>query len=123
MGLFFIHPPQEYLKKSTQGSMLRSMEVTSSAGSCWGAGDADCCALATESSDATASARNITEIKKRDITIYNLRRGNLEITLIGTSINKEKLVCQPQLNSGGEVNSYPAQYERSVLEPSDKWRS
>src|SRR3974390_5251 len=46
MGFLLIHPPHEYAKKSTQGSILRSIEVTSSAGSdCAVAG---CWALARE---------------------------------------------------------------------------
>src|SRR5271168_4120963 len=57
IGLFLIHPPQEYLKKSTHGSTLRSIEVTSSAGSGFeGVVFAGCCARTEESSDESTRA-------------------------------------------------------------------
>jgi hypothetical protein len=62
MGLFFIHPPQEYLKKSTQGSTLRSIEVTSKAGSCFDTGAEDCWPVAGLNKDAARSA--ITPIRE-----------------------------------------------------------
>jgi hypothetical protein len=65
IGLFLIHPPQEYLKKSTHGSMLRSIEVMSSAGSGFEGAAAGCCARAEESNDA--STRAITQMRGKAI--------------------------------------------------------
>src|ERR1700683_232867 len=57
MGLLFIHPPQEYWKKSTQGSTLRSIEVTSRAGAYFDAvGAGACCALAIATRATLTSA-------------------------------------------------------------------
>src|SRR5579872_2544531 len=56
MGLFLIQPPQEYAKKSTQGSMLRSIEFRSRDGS-WGV--ADCWAFAKLSKEVRASTATL----------------------------------------------------------------
>jgi hypothetical protein len=60
MGLFLIHPPQEYAKKSTQGSTLRSIEVTSSASSGFAAG---CCAVAMERQQAIRNTMKVVRTK------------------------------------------------------------
>src|SRR5260221_13853209 len=63
MGLFLIHPPQEYAKKSTQGSIVRSIEVTSSAGSRFAEG---CCAVATETQQAIRDTKQLARTKVMD---------------------------------------------------------
>src|ERR1700688_3294350 len=113
MGLFFIHPPQEYLKKSTQGSMLRSIEVTSSAGSCFACGVDDCWAADRDARDAIKSA--IARTRESDMSIPSsvLPAENTG----GGQIHVARDECRMK------ITVFQEQFEKRACAPFDKRKS